>query len=116
MLRISSKKGLFNDVKKGEYRIHLRILNKALAKVRVGDRVQLYFNRHHACDVYVSAIRRYNSLSSLLNMEQWKQLTPEMRTEQQSHRTLRRQYGKVSTGFIVLEYQLVAAPPQTATT
>lgn len=118
MLRIRSKKGLFNDVKKGAYRVHLCRVSRRLADVRVGDRVQLYVNRDHTCNVYISAVRHYGSLSELLHKEQWKQLAPEMRTERQAHKALWRQHGAGGWHFVVLEYQLVHQPasPPPATT
>jgi ASC-1-like (ASCH) protein len=117
MLKIQAKKGLLNDVKEGKYRVHHMVQrNAALARVRVGDRVQLFSSPQRTCDVYVSAVRRHYSLNALLGMEQWKQLTPEIDTQARSHRLLRRQLARYADHtFLVLEYELAAIPPQTTT-
>lgn len=121
MLRIYAKKGLLKDVKEGKHRVHHMVLrNPRFAKIRIGDRVRLRFSAQLTCDVYVSAVRHHASLETLLSMEQWKQLTPEMDTKDRSHRLLRRQLAQYKHhAFMVLEYELLPAPspsPPTATT
>jgi ASC-1-like (ASCH) protein len=112
MLRIQAKRGLLKDITEGKHRIHHMVVRNAkFASIRIGDRVRLYFNAQLTCDVYVKAVRRHASLETLLNMEQWKQLTPEMDTKGRSHRLLRRQLAEYKHhAFMVLEYELLPAP------
>lgn len=105
MRRIFSGKSLVRDVIAGNPRVHLLVRDEALGNITVGERVHLYYNHQIYVAAYVTAIRSYTALTSLLNMEQWKHLTPQMRNQRQSHRALHRQFGKdQEAGYVVLEY------------